>query len=74
MFKTGMTFIIRNGIFCLCHLISKNTMKSTIFIAVVLFGVLCGCNSQSVTLGQGHELSVFQNRVLREIGRRRQIS
>ena len=49
-------------------------MKSTIFRALVLCGVLCGCNSQSVTLGQGHKLSVFQNRVLREIGRRRQIS
>jgi len=46
-------------------------MKSTIIRAKVLHGVLCGYNSQSVTLGQGHKLSVFQNRVLREIVRRR---
>lgn len=71
MFRTGMTFTIRIRIFCLCHLISKTMMKSTIIRAKVLHGVLCGYNSQSVTLGQGHKLSVFQNRVLREIVRRR---
>jgi hypothetical protein len=74
MFNTGMTFTIRTGIFCLCRLIYKRIMKSTISRTIVLHFVLCGCNSQSVTLWQGHKLSVFQDRVLKEIERRRQIS
>jgi hypothetical protein len=45
------------------HLISKN-LKLKIYKTVILPVVPCGCETWSLTLGEGHRLRVFDNRVL----------
>jgi hypothetical protein len=48
------------------RLISKN-LKIKIYKTVILPVVLYGCETWSLTLGEGHRLRVFENRVLRRI-------
>jgi hypothetical protein len=48
------------------HLISKN-LKIKIYKTVILPVVLYGCKTWSLTLGEVHKLSVFENSVLRKI-------
>jgi hypothetical protein len=38
-----------------------------IYKAIILFVVLCGCETWSLTLREEHRLRVFENRVLRRI-------
>jgi len=47
-------------------LLSKD-LKIEIYRTVILFVVLCGCETWSLTLWKEHRLSVFENRVLRRI-------
>jgi len=47
-------------------LLSKD-LKIKIHRTVILFVVLCGCETWSLTLWKEHRLSVFENRVLRRI-------
>jgi hypothetical protein len=48
------------------RLISKN-LKIKIYKTVILPVVLYGCETWSLTLGEGHRLRVSENRVLRRI-------
>jgi hypothetical protein len=48
------------------RLISKN-LKIKIYKTVILPGVLYGCETWSLALGEEHRLRVFENRVLRNI-------
>jgi len=48
------------------RLISKN-LKIKIYKSVILPVVLYECETWSLTLGEEHRLSIFENRVLREI-------
>jgi hypothetical protein len=48
------------------RLISKN-LNIKIYKIVILPVVLYGCETWSLTLGEGHRLRFFQNRVLRRI-------
>jgi hypothetical protein len=42
-------------------------VKVKIYKTIILPVVLCGCETRSVTLREGHRLRVFENRVLRRI-------
>jgi hypothetical protein len=53
------------------HLISKN-LKIEIYKTVILPFVLDGCKTWSLTLGEEHRLRVFENRVLRIFGQKRE--
>jgi hypothetical protein len=53
------------------HLISKN-LKIKIYKTVILPVVLYGCETWSLTLGEEHRLRVFENRVLRIFGPKRE--
>jgi hypothetical protein len=53
------------------HLILKNT-KIKIYKTVILPFVLYGCETWSVTLREEHRLRVFENRVLRIFGPKRE--
>jgi hypothetical protein len=46
------------------HLLSKN-LKTAIYETIILTVVLYGCETWSLTLRDGHRLTVFENRVLR---------
>jgi len=46
--------------------ISKN-IKITIYRTIILFGVLDGCETWSLTLREERRLRVFENRVVRRI-------
>jgi hypothetical protein len=48
------------------HLITKN-IKIKIYKTVILPGVLYGCETWSLTLGEEHRLRVLENRVLKKI-------
>jgi hypothetical protein len=48
------------------RLLSK-TLKIRIYSTIILPVVLYGCETWSLTLGKGHRLRVFENRVLRRI-------
>jgi sorting nexin-29 len=48
------------------HLLSKNVMV-TIFRTIIFPVVLYGCDTCSLTLGEVHQLKVFEKRVLRKI-------
>jgi hypothetical protein len=51
---------------CISHLLSK-CIKIKIYKTVILFVVLYGCETWSLTLREEHRLRVFENRVLRGI-------
>jgi hypothetical protein len=53
------------------RLISKN-LKIKIYRTVILPVVLYGCETWSLTLGEEHRLRVFENRVLRIFGPKRE--
>jgi hypothetical protein len=53
------------------HLISKN-LKIKIYKTVILPVVLCGCETWPLTLGEEHRLRVFEIRVLRIFGPKRE--
>jgi hypothetical protein len=53
------------------RLISKN-LKIKIYKTVILPGVLKGCETWSLTLGEEHRLRVFENRVLKIFGPKRE--
>jgi hypothetical protein len=53
------------------HLISKN-LKIKIYKIVILSVVLCGCGTWSLTFREEHRLRVFENRVLRIFGPKRE--
>jgi hypothetical protein len=53
------------------HLISKN-LKIKIYKTVILPVVLYGCETRSLTLTEEHRLRVFENRVLRIFGPKRE--
>jgi hypothetical protein len=53
------------------RLISKN-LKIKIYKTVVLLVVLYGCETWCLTLGEEHRLRVFENRVLRIFGPKRE--
>jgi hypothetical protein len=53
------------------RLISKN-LKIKIYKTVILPVVLYGCETWSLTLGEEHRLRVFENRVLRTFGPKRE--
>jgi hypothetical protein len=38
-----------------------------IYKTIILFVVLCGCETWSMTLREEHRLRVFENRVLRRV-------
>jgi hypothetical protein len=48
------------------HLLSKN-VKIRMYKTIILPMVLYGCETWTLTLGEEHKLSVFENRVLRRI-------
>jgi hypothetical protein len=48
------------------QLLSKN-LKIRMYKTIILFVVLYGCETWSLTLREGHRLEVFENRVLRKI-------
>jgi hypothetical protein len=47
-------------------LLSRN-VKVKIYKIIIVSVVLCGCETLSITLREGHRLRVFENRVLRGI-------
>jgi hypothetical protein len=53
------------------HLISKN-LKIKIYKTVILPVLLYGCETWSLTLGEEHRLRVFENRVLKLFGPKRE--
>jgi hypothetical protein len=53
------------------HLTSKN-LKIKIYKTVILVFVLYGCETWSLTLGEEHRLRVFENRVLKIFGPKRE--
>jgi len=61
---------INSGNDCLlsCLLLAENT-KVKIHRIIIIFVVLCGCASLSVTFREGHRLRVSENWVLRQGGR-----
>jgi hypothetical protein len=65
-----MLAIIQSKIFCL--LISSKNLKIKIYKTVILPVVLYGCETWSVTLREEHRLRVFENRVLRIFGPKRE--
>lgn len=46
------------------RLLSKN-VKTRIYKAIILFIVLCGCETWSLKLTEEHGMKVFEKRVLR---------
>jgi hypothetical protein len=52
------------------HLLSKS-LKIKIYENIILPDVLCGYESWSLTLREGHRLRVFENRALRIFGPKR---
>jgi hypothetical protein len=49
-----------------CHLLSKN-LKIEIYKTIILYDVLCGCETWSFTLRKEHRLRAFENRMLKRI-------
>jgi hypothetical protein len=66
-----MLAIFQSKIFCLPVSLSKN-LKIKINKTVILPVVLYGCETWSLTLREEHGLRVFENRVLRIFGTRRE--
>jgi hypothetical protein len=66
-----MFVIIQSKIFCLPVSYQKN-MKIKIYKTVILPFVLYGCETWSLTLREEHGLRVFENRVLRIFGPKRE--
>jgi hypothetical protein len=56
-----MTFVLGT-----CKSLSKNG-KIKIYRTIILFVILYGCETWSLTLREEHRLRVFENRVLRRI-------
>jgi hypothetical protein len=52
------------------HLLSKN-VKVRIYKTIILPVVLCGCETWSLAVREEHKLRVFENRVLRIFGPKR---
>ena len=65
-----MLAIIQCRIFCLPCLLSKK-LKIKIHRTIILPVVLYGCETWSLTLREEHRLRVFENRVLRVFGPKR---
>ena len=61
-----MLAIIRCRIFFSSSLLSKN-LKIKIYRTIILYVVLCGCGTWSLTLKEICRLRVFENRVMRRI-------
>jgi hypothetical protein len=66
-----MLAIIHSKIFLFSHLISKS-LKIKIYKTVILLVVLYGCETWSLTLREEHRLRVFEIRVLRIFGSKRE--
>jgi hypothetical protein len=66
-----MLAIIQSKMFCLPVLYQKN-LKIKIYKTVILPVVLYGCETWSLTLREEHRLRVFENRVLRIFGLKRE--
>jgi hypothetical protein len=65
-----MLAIIQSKIFCLPSHIKKP--KDRIYKTVILPVILYGCETWSLTLREEHRLRVFENRVLRIFGPKRE--
>jgi hypothetical protein len=65
-----MLAIIQSKIFCLP--VSYKKPKIKIYKTVILLVVLYGCETWSLTLREEHRLRVFENRVLRIFGPKRE--
>jgi hypothetical protein len=66
----GMLAIIQSRILFLP--VSYKKLKIKIYKTVILPVVLCGCETWSLTLREEHRLRVFENRVLRIFGPKRE--
>jgi hypothetical protein len=66
-----MLAIMQSKIFCLPISYKKN-LKIKIYKTIILLVVLCGCKTQSLTLREERRLRVFENRVLRIFGSKRE--
>jgi hypothetical protein len=67
-----MLAIIQSKIFCL-PVLYKKKLKIKIYKTVILPVVLYGCETWSFTSREEHGLRVFENRVLRIFGPKREV-
>jgi hypothetical protein len=66
-----MLAVFQFKIFCLLVSYKKN-LKIKVYKTVILPVVLYGCETWSLTLREEHRLKVFENRVLRIFGPKRE--